>query len=220
MIAAGESGTSVVDHALLVERIGKGDRAAEREFVAAFLPGIRALTRRHARPADPAVDDLVQTTLHNVLEQLRRSALKDPFALPAYVRKAVQFTVQAEYRRRRHQANSGSAESLDALVDYDTPERKVQREQLAKLVRRVLLELNVDRDREILKLHYLVEEDRDAICHMLDINVEHFHRVLFRARTRLKELLLAAGVDGGETNDVDRAPIPQRGADRPMRPSP
>lgn len=187
---------AALDHGALVRRIGAGDRSAENEFVATFQRGVRALVRRHARPADPAVDDLTQNVLQNVLEQLRKSALNDPQALPAYLRNAVVFTVRAEYRRRGRQGGNETPESPDVLVDPDTPERQAQRAQLASLLHRMLAELRVDRDREILRLHYLVEEDRDTICDMLGIDTSHFHRVLFRARERLKELLAAAGIDG------------------------
>lgn len=218
VIAASGSDGGTPSHAVLVERIGNGDRAAEHEFVACFLSGIRALVRRQARPADPVVEDLVQSIVQNILVQLRQRALKDPVALPGYVRNTVMFTVRAEYRRRKRQGGD-SLETFDTLVDPEDPERKAQREQLAKLVHRLLSELSVDRDRQILKLHYLAEEDRDTICRTLDIDVDHFHRVLFRARSRLKELLLAAGFDGSETNGTEHAPIAPRGPERLMRPS-
>jgi RNA polymerase sigma-70 factor (ECF subfamily) len=183
-----------LDYAALVRRIGAGERPAESEFVAVFGPGVRALVRRHARPADPIVDDLSQNVLQHVLEQLRRGALNDPHALPAYLRNAVVFEVRAEYRRRGRRGEDAT-QPVDDLAAADDPERQAQRDQLARLVREVLAELPVPRDREILRLHYLAEEDRDAICSMLGIDSGHFHRVLFRARERLKQRLVEAGVD-------------------------
>ncbi len=193
---AHEHGTDSVDYSGLVERIAAGDRVAEAEFVATFQTGVHALMRRQCRPADPIVDDLVQSTLQGVLEQLRRSALNDPQALPAYVRNAVVFAARAEYRRRGRQGGNQPAESPDVLVEFDTPERRAQRDQLASTVRELLAELRVERDRALLRLHYLEEQDRELICEALDIDASHFHRVLFRARERLKTLLTAAGIDG------------------------
>jgi RNA polymerase sigma-70 factor (ECF subfamily) len=47
----------------LVARIAAGDRSAEASFVRRFGRGVRALVRRHCRPGDPIVEDLVQDVL-------------------------------------------------------------------------------------------------------------------------------------------------------------
>src|SRR6516164_1363079 len=43
--------------------------------------------------------------------------------------------------------------------------------------------------RELLIRCYLNDEDKDYICRTLHLSHEHFNRVIFRARNRLKELL-------------------------------
>ena len=183
-----------IDHGQLAQRIGAGDPAAEIEFVTHFQPGIRALVRRQARAGDPAVDDLTQSILQSLIEQLRRSVLNSPEALPAYVRSAVVFAVRAEYRRRKLPDARAGEDAVEQLTDHDTPERATQRAQTHSLVLKLLGELSVDRDREILRLHYLADEDRDRICTRLCIKASHFHRVLFRARERMRDLLVSAGV--------------------------
>lgn len=185
----------VVDHVAMVRRIGAGDRSAETEFVLAFQAGVRALVRRHARPADPIVDDLVQDVLHTVILRLRENALNDPEALPGYVRSTVVFAVTAEYRRRgRRGENDNNPESPEALPAPDQPADHARREQLRSGVRSVLAELSVSRDREVLRRYYLDEEDSGAVCAALSIEPDHFHRVLHRARTRLKQLLVNHGM--------------------------
>jgi RNA polymerase sigma factor (sigma-70 family) len=185
-----------IDHGQLAQCIGAGDPAAEIAFVNHFQAGIRALVRRHARAGDPAVDDLTQTILQSLIEQLRRSALNNPEALPAYVRSAVVFAVRAEYRRRKLPGARGGDDAVEHLTDHDTPERATQRAQTHSLVLKLLGDLSVDRDREILRLHYLADADRDQICARLHIKSSHFHRVLFRARERMRQLLISAGVCG------------------------
>jgi len=184
-----------IDHAALVRRIGAGERAAEAELVLAFQAGVRALVRRHARPADPIVDDLVQDVLHTVIVRLRENALNDPAALPAYVRSTVVFAVTAEYRRRgRRGENDVNPESPEDLADPDEPVEHARRAQLRSAVHAVLAELTVPRDREVLRRYYLDEQDRDTVCAALAIDPEHFHRVLHRARTRMKQLLERSGI--------------------------
>jgi RNA polymerase sigma-70 factor (ECF subfamily) len=56
-------------------------------------------------------------------------------------------------------------------------------------VRRLIGELDTDRDRQILYRFYIAEEDKERICADLELSSLHFNRVLFRARQRFKELL-------------------------------
>jgi len=188
-------GRGGLDHAALVARIAAGDPSAETEFVLAFQAGVRALVRRHARPADPIIDDLVQDVLHTLILRLRDNALHDAATLPAYVRSTVVFVVTAEYRKRgRRGENDSDPPSPDDLPDPDQPDHHARREQLRGSVNRVLAELVVERDREVLRRYYLKEEDRDTVCAALAIEPDHFHRVLHRARARMKELLVERGI--------------------------
>jgi RNA polymerase sigma-70 factor, ECF subfamily len=180
--------------ASLARRIADGDRSAEAEFAATFRRGIHTLVRRHCRPLEPAVDDLAQEVLIGVLEKLRGGALRDEAALPAYIRSAVQLTVQAAYRKRGRRGEDSPGADMDVAeaADIDDPAQRAQgdpahqlhREQLGRLVHRVLGEMDVARDREVLRRFYLLEHDRDTVCHDLGIDIQHFRRVLFRARER------------------------------------
>lgn len=181
-------------HALLVAAIARGDPRAESTFVARFGPGVRALVRRHARPGEAAIDDLCQDVLRHVLEALRRGDLREAAALPMYVRSAVVNTVRAEYRRRERRDHDSDATVLDGLPAADDPAAAVQRMQLAHAVRELLAELPVERDRQLLRRFYLDEHDADAVCAELGIDASHFRRVAHRARERLRELLLRAGL--------------------------
>lgn len=190
-----ESGTQVRSHEApsIAQRIAAGDRAAESEFVAQYRDGVRTLVRRHCRPNEPMVDDLVQDVLHRVLQQLRAGELRDAAALPGYVRQAVVFTTTAEYRKRARRGEDQTAPP-DTLADADDPERRATRDELTRRVRALLGELTVARDRELLRRFYIDEQDKDEVCAALAIDESHFHRVLFRARQRLRDLLVAAGV--------------------------
>jgi RNA polymerase sigma-70 factor (ECF subfamily) len=180
--------------ATLVGRIASGEGPAEGEFVRQFGPGIRTLVRRHARPGDPAIDDLCQDVVQNVLQALRRGELRDAAALPGYVRNAVVFTVRAEYRRRGRRGEVGSDGALEQMPAPDDPAASTQRQQLATAVRKVLGELTVERDRELLRRFYLDERDAEEVCAELGIEADHFRRVAHRARERLRVLLVAAGL--------------------------
>ncbi len=178
----------------LVARIAGGDRAAESEFVRRFERGVRALVRRHCRPGDPIVDDLVQDVLAGVIERLRVGAIHDSAALPGYVQAAAVYATTAEYRRRRPTQNDSTIENL---ADGDSPTARLEATQLSTMLRTLLAEMPVARDREILARFYLDEQDKDEVCRALDIDPAHFHRVVFRARERFRTLLEQAGIGGG-----------------------
>lgn len=178
----------------LVARIARGDRAAESEFVRRFERGVRALVRRHCRPGDPIVDDLVQDVLAGVIERLRAGAIHDSAALPGYVQAAAVYATTAEYRRRRP---TQSVSTIENLPDSESPTARLDATQLAATLRALLAEMPVARDRAILARFYLDEQDKDQVCGALGIEPAHFHRVVFRARERFRALLEQAGFGGG-----------------------
>lgn len=177
----------------LVARIAAGDRAAETHFITTYLRGVRALVRRRCRPNDPSVEDLVQDVLSRVLERLRAGAIRDAAALPAYVQAAIAYATNAEYRTRR------PIEGIEAIADLpasDNPAEQLDSSRRAAILRNLLAQLPVPRDREILVRFYLEEQDKDEVCRSLGIEASHFHRVVFRARERFRQLL--DGADIGE----------------------
>ena len=194
--------STVLDAESLASRIQRGDSAAESEFVAGYRAGVHALVRRHCRPLEPAVDDLCQDVLLAVLQKLREGALKDVAALPAYVRSAVVMTVQAEYRKRARRGEHLGEEAIDSaqaeaepVRSSEEPSTRMHREQVGKRVRELLSELEVERDREVLRRFYLLEHERELICRDLGIEESHFRRVLFRARTRMADLARRSGLE-------------------------
>jgi RNA polymerase sigma-70 factor (ECF subfamily) len=178
----------------LVARIAGGDHGAEAEFVRRFERGVRVLVRRHCRPGDPVVDDLVQDVLAGVIERLRAGAIRDATALPGYVQAAAVYATNAEYRQRRPMLNVAA---IEQLADGENPSTRLATSQLAEMLRTLLAEMPVERDREILTRFYLQEEDRDQVCRSLGIDPGHFHRVTFRARERFRALLEQAGFGDG-----------------------
>lgn len=184
------STTSVVS---LADRIRAGDRAAESEFVRRFERGVRAVVRRHTRPGESMVDDFVQDVLHQVLQKLRAGELRDAAALPAYLRATIVYATTAEYRRRASHGEAVSTDRLDTIASDADPVEQLRARQVAMQVRTLLAELPVARDRTLLVRFYLDERSKDEVCAELGIEADHFHRVVFRARERLRELIERTG---------------------------
>jgi RNA polymerase sigma-70 factor (ECF subfamily) len=181
----------------LVAAIHAGSAAAEARLMSRFALGVRVLMRRHAGGAPVQVDDLAQDVLGAVLEQLRKGAVRDAVALPAYIRTSAMHRLHAELR-----AVQGAAQSHESLDGDDprlvaaarAPADEIDAARKARLVRELLAQLPVQRDREVLRRFYFEEETCEDICAALDIEPDHFRRVIHRARARFRDILNQAGI--------------------------
>lgn len=197
-VAAKAQSTTTADLPGLVARVVAGDRQAEFELVDRFRKGVVVLARRHCRPLDPAADDIAQDVLMAMLERVRAGAIKEPAALPAYLRTAVVHAAAARYRPRREQSLDGPDRIGERLPDERAdPASSLAAQQLAAAIATLLGELSVPRDRELLRRFYLLEHDRDQVCAALGIDPGHFHRVIHRARQRFGEILARHGLGTG-----------------------
>ncbi|NBB92831.1 MAG: sigma-70 family RNA polymerase sigma factor [Gammaproteobacteria bacterium] len=175
----------------LARRIRQGDRSAEEALARRYGPRIEFLLRRHVR--EPALAaDLRQEALIVVIERLRDSGLDEPEKLAAFLHQTAVNLARGEartyFRRNTHpdyDAIDRAATAEPLLAD------RLERSELARLVRELLGELTVERDRDILRRFYLREEDKESICASLELSPEHFDRVLYRARQRFRQILEA-----------------------------
>ena len=187
------------DHALeaqlsaeFVKRIGQGDRRAEEEFVRRYERGLIYLLKRRTRDPQLALD-IAQETFRIAIEKLRRSPIDQVDRVGAYLRGTALNLVSAEFRKSTRRATTTDSEVVDAVADDAAgPFDHVSSEQLQRVIRKLLDELPVPRDREILIRTYLQDEDKSLICEALGVDSAHYNRVLFRAKQRFKELLTSA----------------------------
>jgi RNA polymerase sigma-70 factor (ECF subfamily) len=175
------------DAAELVQRIQRGDPEAEAEFVRRYRRGVMVIVAKAGRGRVP-VEDLCQDVLVTAIEKVRARAIRDPERLSGFVAGLARIVVMDYIRKER---SRGAIEArMPPAPGVHAPEamnRLLQLEQAA-MVRAVLGELDSDRDREILFRFYLAEDDKERICRDLGLTAVHFHRVLFRARERFREL--------------------------------
>jgi len=152
------------------------------------FPGLRALILRRVRDPEVAAD-ILQDAAVTTLEKLRRGEIAHPENLGGYLYR-VALNHLRNHRRKDRSAVS-SAEALEELpaTDDDADWESVRGRQWATAARRMLEEMPVVRDREVLVRFYLDDEDREQICRELQLSEEHFNRVIFRARNRFRELV-------------------------------
>jgi RNA polymerase sigma-70 factor (ECF subfamily) len=181
----------------LVARIGGGDRAAETELVLSFSRPLRFLLERRCGDREAARDAL-QETFIVALRRLRRNELLRPEALPAFLRGIALNVVLGSERLAERRQVEYDMEAVHAVLDTGaSPETRLEHGETVALVKRVIGEMKMARDREVLVRYFLSDEDKGAICRSLGLGPDHFDRVLHRARRRLKGLLAVYRAEPG-----------------------
>jgi RNA polymerase sigma-70 factor (ECF subfamily) len=184
-----ESQARVATAADLVERIRQGDVMAEEQLARRYGPKLEYILRRHAREPSLAAD-LRQEALIVVIERLRETGLEEPDKLAAFLHQTAVNLALGEARTYYRRNTWPNSEALDrAATSEPLIADRIEREELARLVKRLLDELNQPRDRDILRRFYLGEEPKESICATLELTAAHFDRVLYRARKRFREIL-------------------------------
>ena len=180
----------------LVRRIAAGEERAETELVERCGPALRFLARRFARDEADA-EDLYQETLIVALEKIRSHEVREPERLGGFLRALAKNLSIQRYRRRAYSAETPSAELPEAPDERQpNPLGGLLRRERTQLTRRLLAELKVSRDRDVLLRYYIGEEPSSRICADLGIDADHFYRVLHRARQRYRRLWEERPPDG------------------------
>jgi RNA polymerase sigma-70 factor (ECF subfamily) len=173
----------------LAARIESGDRRAEAELVLAFSRSVRAVLRRRAASPE-LVDDLQQDTFRILLERLRKGALSDESKLSHYVhRTAVNVWIDYARKESRRQTLTNQDYAFEVADDAPLPLEVLLRREEVGVVRELIRELGLARDRDILLRSYLLQQDKQVVCAEMGLKPEQFDRVIHRARNRFRALI-------------------------------
>ena len=190
----------------LVRQIADGDRQAEQKLVSKLWRGLQFILLR--RTGDPELaSDLAQDTFIIVINKARQGEIEKPAAITSFIRQTAINLLIGHYRKETRQATD-----LNQDMDFQVPDHRpdiyqlLHSEQAVALVLQIIEEMNVPRDREILKSHYFYEQDKSTICKALDLSPGHFDRVLYRARSRLKQMLIIRFDDEINFAGIDKTP--------------
>ena len=180
----------------LTRRVQEGDSGAETEMVERYSRGLRFLLRRKTRDPELA-EDLLQETWAVALERLRGDSIDDPARLAGFLSGVARHLALNELRKAGRQKTTANSTIVELIPDEDNnPIRQASRAEVCKHVQRLIGELGQQRDREILNSFYVLEQDKENICRKLGVDGTHFNRVLFRARQRLRDVVLKEGARG------------------------
>jgi RNA polymerase sigma factor (sigma-70 family) len=169
--------------AKIVAEIAAGNRAAESELVMRYGPALHYILLREVH--DPAcADDLYQESFRITLERLRKRGLDQPDKLAGFLMGVARLLVRS-HRREAAERAATSSNRVEEIADSEpTPLELVIRSEQASSLRAAIERLDVPRDRELLQ-RYLLDQDKETICHALGIRIDHFNKMIYRARLRL-----------------------------------
>lgn len=171
----------------LVSRIMAGEHEAEDELVHRYSRGVFVIINRIIRNSTDA-EELVQETLLIALGKIRRGEVRDPERLSGFISGVARMLAQG-YLQKAKSRNFTAIDEVPPPVDSkpDPHEQLLQKEE-AEIVRQVIGELRMERDRQVLTRFYIIEEEKESICANLGLTSAQFNQVIFRAHARFREL--------------------------------
>ena len=172
----------------LAARIADGDKEAESEMVQLYEPGMRRVLHVRAdRPAD--IDDLVNDVWALALPKLRRGELREFGALASYLNSFARRVASNYLRRADRKLRTDDTDFVESQASAaDGPYARLKWAQVREITARVLDEMKLKRDKEILERFLVYGEEKDLICAQLEVTNIHFNKLLQRARRRFIKL--------------------------------
>lgn len=176
-------------------------------LVAQLQSGLRLVANRAAGGDFELAHDVCQEALVIIIRRLRSTGLDNPATLAAFAAQTARNLVTAVRRKAQRQRTDADGEAIETIADH----RPAAQEQLAAggiatIVNRILAELPGERDRTVLIRFYLKEDDKADICRDLNLSELGFNQVIFRARNRLRQLLINSGFEKRDLLDWEGCP--------------
>ncbi len=171
-----------------VERLRDGDFETEEHFTNYFGELLRIKLRARLRSPQLA-EDLRQETFLRVLVALRRKqSLEHPERLGAFVNSVCNNILLECYRMQ------GKTEAAP-VDDYDPPDQRVSAESTLVSEERKrevwkVLEQLPEHDRELLRMLFYEDVDKDEICRRFGVDRDYLRVLVHRAKGRFRKSLL------------------------------
>lgn len=184
-----EKGKEVNQAESIVARISSGDKLAEQELVNTYYRGLIFILNRQTQN-QALSEDLAQDTFILVIQKARNNDINNPAALSAFIRQ-IGINLLIGHKRKETRRDTHGVDDIEIHAPTDNMEisRALHAGKLLQITTQLLDELKTPRDKEILQSYFIYDKNKQQICQDLNLSAEHFDRVLFRARQRLKQLI-------------------------------
>ena len=174
--------------AAYVKRLAEGDPATESHFSSYFRKFIAMKLRARRLPFSLG-EDIQQETMFRVLKTLRQGAgVSQPERFGAFVNSVCKNVVlEFLHKESRHPAlPENSPEPADDKPDMDATLITQQRKELVAEV----LDGLASKDKEILRLVFFEETEREEVCRKLGVRSEYLRVLLHRAKEKFAQAYL------------------------------
>lgn len=172
----------------IVKQIIGGNSAAEEEVFRRYKQGVAIIIDQVVR-CQSVTEDLLQDTFKVVLLKVRRGDLREPERFSGFVCSVARNTAIDYVRRSGRSKNHEDIGRTEQLPDPAPSQLEhLLRKEKAAVVRQIINELRLKRDRDLIFRYYIAEQDKDSICADLGLTRAQFNNVIFRATARFKEL--------------------------------
>lgn len=176
----------------IVARIQQGDTSAETELINFYRTRLHFILTRKFPDAE-LCQDATQEAFIIVLNKIKNDEIKDPTKLTAFIRSTAINNALMMIRKNNKYVDASDSAALDNLTDNQpAASEEIEQRQLATMVINVINELTNERDRTILTSFYISQLDKLQICQQLDITPNHFDKVIYRSKQRLKKQILSS----------------------------
>lgn len=185
----------------LARQIMSGDTTAENEFVRLNHSWLLFIVRRQF-PQSSHHEDILQDAFMLVLSKLKQGAINKPESIVSFLRTTA-INIGYEYLKKDKKFTSAIDQNyIDFIQDTnDGILSKIIWNDKLNYVQQVIQELRKQRDKDILMGFYFHNKSKNTICENSNLTAEHFDRVIYRAKQRLKELINNTGNDDARNND-------------------
>lgn len=181
---------SAIDSTDVVNRIIRGDASAEEELVSRYAEIISLIIGQKIQRRD-VTEDVSQEVFRIAIEKIRRGDLRDSEKLSGFICGIARTLALEYFRKSKRLANQEEIEKAELIID-STPSQleRLCQEERDHIVREVINELKIKRDREVIYRYYIAEEDKDEICADMHLTRTQFNNVISRALQRYRELYI------------------------------
>ena len=188
-ISAHKIGSSAAVFAVrLVNKIQIGDENAEADFVEAYSSDLMSVLL--AKTQDPDIaSDCCQKTFLITLKKIRAGGIRKPHSIRAFLRRTASNVVITHHRTENRYRYLGHRVCQLQYQAENPATLEIDAKIIRCLLQKILNQLSIPRDREILQRFYLYEENKSSICLDFGIKSAHFDRVLYRAKQRVRLML-------------------------------
>jgi RNA polymerase sigma-70 factor, ECF subfamily len=174
----------------LVRRIITGDEAGEEELVQRYQRGVAIIIDRVVH-SKSVTEDLSQDAFKLILQKIRNQEVRDAERLSGFVCSVARNLAIDYVRKQRKLSSQEEIGKAEQVVDpRPDPFATLLARERAGIVRQLIKELKVPRDREVLLRTYIAEDDKAQICADLGLTRAQLNGVVSRALKRYKDLYM------------------------------